>query len=76
MIPLVKIRLIYIKRNRGKIFFFYYFPGIVMLFIIFISIITGKFRRRSLDTYIDFKDYNIRIFPKNEYYLKEVKKLV
>ena len=75
MIPLVKIRLIFIKRNRGKIFFFYYFPGIIMLFIIFISIITGKFRRRFLDTYIDFKDYNIRRFPENKYYLREVKKL-
>ena len=62
MIPLIKIRLTFIKRNIWKCFFYYFLTGISLLIILIVILITGNI---SSDNFIDeeFDNYNINKYP-------------
>ena len=63
MIPLIKIRLTYLKRHPWKCFLNYFSGGLIMLFILFSFIISVR-KYRILSEKIPFS-YSIDKFPSN-----------
>ena len=65
MIPLIKIRLTYMKRHPWKCFLNYFSAGLMMLFILFSYL---KFERYNRNLSIKYPNYHIDKFPYNYTY--------